>query len=99
MSSTEAQAGSFADSRFSEQTLTDLLDALRARAASHPDNPGIIAVWPALREHRMAGACGELRRRGYPVEPVSIASWGSGKDRSGWALPATAPIGTPLLRS
>jgi hypothetical protein len=87
MSPTAAEAGSFADFRFSEQTLADLLAALRARAASHPDNPGLIAVWPALREHRMAGACGELRRRGYPVEPVSIAGWGSGKGHSGWALP------------
>jgi hypothetical protein len=71
---------------FSEQTLEDLLVALRARAANHPDNPGLVAVWPALREQRMAAACGELRRRGYPVEPVSIARWGSGTGRSGWAL-------------
>jgi hypothetical protein len=90
MSSTAAEAGSFADFRFSEQTLVDLLSALRARAASHPDNPGLVAVWPELREHRMAAACGELRRRGYPVTPVSIAGWESGKARSGWALPTLA---------
>lgn len=88
MSPTAAGAAPFADFRFSEQTLETLLAALRARAASHPDNPGLVAVWPELREHRMAGACGELRRRGYPVEPVSIAGWGSEKGRSGWALPS-----------
>jgi hypothetical protein len=96
MSLTAAEAGSFADFRFSEQTLGELLSALRARAASHPDNPGLVALWPGLREHRMAAACGELRRRGYPVEPVSIAGWGSGKARGGWALPNSlfAPVGT-----
>jgi hypothetical protein len=30
--------------RFSEQTLADLLNALRARAVSRPDNPGLVAV-------------------------------------------------------
>jgi hypothetical protein len=79
-------ADSFADFRFSEQTLADLLQALRDRAASHPDNPGIIASWPAVREHRMAAACAELRRRGHLVQPVSIAGWASEKTRSGWAL-------------
>jgi hypothetical protein len=36
----------------------------------------------------MAGACAELRRRGHPVERVSIVAWGSGKTRDGWALGA-----------
>jgi hypothetical protein len=76
----------FADFRFSEQTLTELLEALRARAASHPDNPGIIASWPGVHEHSMAAACSELQRRGYPVQPVSVAGWAPEKNRSGWAL-------------
>jgi hypothetical protein len=61
-----------------------------ARRVTHPDNPGLVALWPALREHRMAAACGELRLRGYPVESVSIAGWGSGEARGGWALPIPA---------
>jgi hypothetical protein len=72
--------------RFSEQTLADLLSALRARAISHPGNPGLIASWPAVDEHRMAAACAELIRLGYPVQRVSIAGWQGGKSRSGWAL-------------
>jgi hypothetical protein len=74
------------DGRFSEQTLADLLGALRARATSHPQNPGLIACWPAIEERQMAAACAELLRLGYPVERVPIAAWGSGKTRSGWAL-------------
>jgi hypothetical protein len=79
-------ADSLADFRFSEQTLADLLEALRARAASHPDNPGIIASWPGVQQHSMAAACNELERRGYPVEPVSVAGWAGERTRSGWAL-------------
>jgi hypothetical protein len=90
MSPTPARADHLADFRFAEETLADLLSALRARAMSHPDNPGLVALWPALREHRMAAACGELRRRGYPVEPVSITAWGSDRTRGGWALPTLA---------
>ena len=85
------QAESFADFRFSEQELADLLGALRARAASHPDNPGLIACWPTVREYRMSGACTELLRRGHPVQRVSIAGLESGKDREGWALGAHRP--------
>jgi hypothetical protein len=76
------------DFRFSEQALVDLLGALRARAASHPDNPGLIAHWPAVTEHRMAGACTELIRLGYPVERVSVDNWDGAKARDGWALGA-----------
>lgn len=65
---------SFADFRFSEQSLAELLSALRARAASHPENPGLVACWPAIVEHRMAGACSELIRLGYPVKRVSVAA-------------------------
>jgi hypothetical protein len=77
--------------QFSEQTLADLLGALRARAISRPDNPGLIAFWPAVEERRMAAACAELVRRGYPVQRVSIAGWQGGKSRSGWALGDGAP--------
>ena len=77
---------SFADFRFSEQSLAELLAALRARAASHPENPGLVACWPAVVEHRMAGACRELIRLGYPVKRVSVAVWAGGEPRDGWAL-------------
>ena len=72
--------------RFSQQTLADLLSALRARAVSRPDNPGLIASWPGVDERRMAAACAELVRLGYPVHRVTIAGWQGGKSRSGWAL-------------
>ena len=72
--------------RFSEQTLADLLSALRARAVNRPDNPGLVACWPGVEERRMAAACAELVRLGYPVERVSIAGWQGGKSRGGWAL-------------
>ena len=72
--------------RFSDQTLADLLSALRARAVSRPDNPGLIAFWPGVDERRMAAACTELVRLGYPVQRVTIAGWQGGKSHSGWAL-------------
>lgn len=75
-----------ADLRFSEQELVDLLGALRSRAANHPDNPGLVACWPAVPQHRMAAACRLLAGRGHPVRPVSVAGWQSDKVRSGWAL-------------
>jgi hypothetical protein len=78
--------GIFADARFTEQDLVDLLGALRARAASHPDNPGLIACWPAVPEHRMAAGCRELLRRGHPIRSVSIAGWAPGNQRAGWAV-------------
>ena len=77
--------------RFSEQTLVDLLSALRARAVSRPANPGLIAFWPAVDERRMAAACAELVRLGYPVQRVSIAGWQGGKSRIGWALADNEP--------
>ena len=77
-----------ADVRFSEQVLKDLLAALRARAASHPGNPGLVACWPAVLESRMASACTELGRLGYPVERVSVGGWNGAKTREGWALRA-----------
>jgi hypothetical protein len=72
--------------RFSEQTLVDLLNALRARAVSRPDNPGLVAFWPGVDEQRMPAACAELVRRGYPVQRVTIAGWQGGKSRAGWTL-------------
>jgi hypothetical protein len=80
------RAGIFADHRLSEQDLVDLLDALRARATSHPDNPGLIACWPAVPEHQMAAGCRELLRRGHPIRSVSISGWAPGKRRNGWAV-------------
>jgi hypothetical protein len=78
----------FADFRFNERELTDLLRALHARAASHPDNPGIIACWPAVPQHRMDAACRELIRHGHPVQPVAVTGWQPDKTRAGWALGA-----------
>jgi hypothetical protein len=72
--------------RFSDQTLADLLGALRARAVTRPGNPGLIACWPAVDEQRMAAACAELVRLGHPVHRVTIAGWQGGRSRSGWAL-------------
>lgn len=86
LASTKAEF--FADFRFNNRELTDLLDALSARAASHPDNPGIIACWPALPEHRMAAACHELIRHGHPVRRVSVTGSQPDRTRAGWALGA-----------
>jgi hypothetical protein len=68
--------------QFSEETLTELLRALHARTSGHPDNPGLVASWPGVREPRMNAACGELRRRGHPVYQVSIP----GRARGGWSI-------------
>ena len=75
---------------FSEEDLVDLLSALRARAASHPDNPGLVAFWPAVPAERMAAACGLLARRGHPVQRVTVALWDRERTRDGWTL-GTAP--------
>jgi hypothetical protein len=77
---------------FSETTLTELLRALRARTSHHPDNPGLIASWPRVREDRMAAACAELLRRGHPVFRVSIPSANPGRTRAGWAIGATTEV-------
>jgi hypothetical protein len=71
---------------FSDTTLTELLRALRARTARHPDNPGLIASWPGVRESRMAVACTELVNRGHPVFRVAIPTDRPGKTREGWAV-------------
>jgi hypothetical protein len=74
---------------FSETTLTELLRALHARTSGHPDNPGLIASWPGVRENRMAAACAELLSLGHPVFRVSIPSAIAGRSREGWAVRAT----------
>jgi hypothetical protein len=71
---------------FSEATLTELLRALHARTSAHPDNPGLIASWPGVREDRMAAACTELLRRGHPVFRLPIRSANGGRSRDGWAV-------------
>jgi len=75
---------------FSDYALTQLLSALHARTSAHPDNPGLIACWPAVREDRMTAACAELRRRGHPVFRVWIESAKAGEMRTGWAVAAMA---------
>jgi len=66
-----------------------LLRALRARAAGHPDNAGLIASWPGVREDRMTAACAELIRRGHPVFRVSIHRARPARTRPGWAVRAS----------
>jgi hypothetical protein len=73
---------------FSEVTLTELLRALRARTSRHPDNPGLIASWPGVREDRMPAACAELLHRGHAVFRVSIPGAIPGRSREGWAVRA-----------
>jgi hypothetical protein len=70
---------------FSEESLAELLRALQARTTAHPDNPGLVASWPAVRESRMNAACGELAGRGHPVVRVAIP----GRSRGGWAIRST----------
>jgi hypothetical protein len=70
---------------FSEAA-AELLRALRARSASRPDDPGLVASWPAVREDRMAAACAELRRRGHPVQRVSKPSAKRSSTGDRWAV-------------
>jgi hypothetical protein len=87
---TAARAHLVADHRFSEEELAGLLSALRARAEAHPDNPGLVAYWPAVPAERMAAACGLLASRGHSVQPVTVALWDRERTRDGWTL-GTAP--------
>jgi hypothetical protein len=77
---------------FSETTLQELLRALRARTSTHPDNPGLIASWPSIRQDRMSAACAVLIDQGYPLFKVSVPTAQPGTTRDGWALRA-APRG------
>ena len=70
---------------FSEETLGELLRALRARTAGHPDNPGLVASWPAVPETRMDAACGELAARGHSLFRIAIP----GRAHDGWAIRST----------
>lgn len=74
---------------FTDRTLDQLLDALRARSANNPDNPGLIACWPGVREDRMAAACAELQRRGHPILRVLIDGTKPGSTRDSWAIRAS----------
>jgi hypothetical protein len=71
---------------FSDAALTELLRALRARSASRPDDPGLVASWPAVREDRMAAARTELRRRGHPVHRVPDTSASPGGTGHRWVV-------------
>src|SRR5215212_69434 len=72
--------------RFSDEVLIGLLRALRARSASHPDKPWLVACWPGVQEEQMAAACGELIRRGHAITSVPLAGRRRGAARSGWAV-------------
>jgi hypothetical protein len=74
---------------FDEQTLIELLEALHARTARHPDNPGLVAYSPRVPESCMAAACGVLHARGHPVYQTLAAGGTAGKPRRGWAIAAT----------
>jgi len=71
-----------------------LLRALRARTATHPDNPGLVASWPAVPETRMDNACGELVARGHALFRIAIP----GRIRNGWAI-RSGTEAPPLARA
>jgi len=75
-------------SEFSEEVLSELLNALRARTSGHPDNPGLVASWPGVPESRMNAACAELADRGHPVFKTAIP----GRTRGGWAIRSDAGV-------
>jgi hypothetical protein len=75
---------------FSEAALAELLRALHDRTSKHPDDPGLIASWPAIREDQMAAACAELIRRGHPLFRVLISRPGFVDARDGWAIRAVS---------
>ena len=77
---------------FSDDTLRKLLRALRVRAATHPESPGLIASFPMVEADRMAAACGELRRRGIAVSRVSIPSVVPGRSHIGWSVGADEDV-------
>ena len=80
-----------AASGFSDETLQELLAALRARAASHPESPGLIACWPGVRENRMAAGCDELIRRGHAIDQVPLTGATTGATRTAWAVRGNDP--------
>ena len=84
--------------QFSEDDLTELLRALRVRAAAFPDNPGLIASWPGVREDQMSAACAELLARGHEVFRVSIPRAQSGMSRDVWVLRAATDRPSEISR-
>ena len=72
--------------RFSDEVLIGLLRALRARNASHPETPWLVAGWPEVQEEQMAAACGELIRRGHAITSIPLAGRRRGAARRGWAV-------------
>ena len=76
---------------FSDETLGELLAALRVRAASHPESPGLIACWPSVRENRMAAGCDELIRRGHAIDKVAVGATAAGATRTAWAVRGNDP--------
>jgi hypothetical protein len=76
---------------FSEETLGELLRALRERTERHPDNPGLVASWPGVRAARMDAACGELAGRGHPVFRIAIP----GRVADGWSIRSSATESPP----
>jgi hypothetical protein len=76
---------------FSDDVLIGLLRALRARSASHPDRPWLVAYWPAVQEEQMSAACGELIRRGHAITSIPLAGQRLGAARSGWAVALGRP--------
>jgi hypothetical protein len=72
--------------RFSDEVLIELLRALRARSASHPERPWLVACWPGVQEEQMAAACGELIRRGHAITSIPLTGRWRGAARSGWAV-------------
>ena len=82
---------------FSAETIDELLRALRARAAEHPDSPGLIASWPGVPAERMAAAVAELRRQGHHVREVEIVG-ARDKARRGWAMDGTNGADAPPTR-
>jgi hypothetical protein len=77
--------------RFSDEVLIGLLRALRARSASHPEKPWLLAWWPGVQEEQMAAACGELIRRGHAITNVPLAGRRRGAARSGWTVATDDP--------
>ena len=85
-----------ADNRFTEQVLDALLAGLQTRAQEAPENPGLIACWPSVREDQMAAGCAELIRRGHPVKRVAISTRTPGVTRMGWTIAAPGHAVTQL---
>jgi hypothetical protein len=77
---------------FSDETLMALLRALRARVASHPESPGMVAWLPAVREDRMSAACAELLRRGHTVSRAWMPGDRPGSRCVAWSVATPAPV-------